>query len=62
MYVALMTPLSRGRLTLRDSDPQSSLVIDTGYFTDPGDQDLAALLEWRRDDQGDRAPPVRWPT
>ena len=45
MYVALMTPKSRGKLTLRDSDPQSSLVIDTGYFTDPGDEDLAALMD-----------------
>ena len=45
MYVALMAPLSRGRLTLRDSDPRSSPVIDTGYFTDPGDEDLAALMD-----------------
>ena len=45
MYVALMAPLSRGRLALRDDDPQSSPVIDTGYFTDPGDEDLAALLD-----------------
>ncbi len=45
MYVALMTPLSRGRLTLSDSDPQSSPVIDTGYFTDPDDEDLAALMD-----------------
>ncbi len=45
MYVALMAPLSRGRLTLRDDDPQSGPVIDTGYFTDPEDQDLAALMD-----------------
>ena len=45
MYVALMSPLSRGRLTLRDDDPHSSPVIDTGYFTDPGDEDLAALMD-----------------
>ena len=45
MYVALMAPLSRGRLALRDDDPQSSPVIDTGYFTDPGDEDLAALMD-----------------
>ena len=45
MYVALMAPLSRGRLTLRDSNPQSKPVIDTGYFTDPGDEDLAALMD-----------------
>ena len=45
MYVAHMAPLSRGRLTLRDSEPQSSPVIDTGYFTDSGDEDLAVLMD-----------------
>ena len=45
MYVANMAPRSRGRLTLRESNPASSPVIDTGYFTDPGDRDLAALLD-----------------
>ena len=45
MYVAHMAPQSRGRLTLRDSNPQTNPVIDTGYFTDPGDLDLASLLD-----------------
>ena len=45
MYVANMAPQSRGRLTLRNSNPQTNPVIDTGYFTDPGDLDLAALLD-----------------
>ena len=45
MYVANMAPRSRGRLTLRDSDPRSNPVIDTGYFTDPGDSDLAVLMD-----------------
>ena len=45
MYVANMAPRSRGRLTLRDSDPRSNPVIDTGYFTDPGDNDLAVLMD-----------------
>lgn len=45
MYVANMSPQSRGRLTLRDRDPQSNPVIDTGYFTDPGDHDLTVLLD-----------------
>ena len=45
MYVALMAPLSRGRLKLSDNDPQSRPVIDTGYFTDADDQDLAALMD-----------------
>lgn len=45
MYVANMSPQSRGRLALRDRDPQRNPVIDTGYFTDPGDHDLAVLLD-----------------
>ncbi len=45
LYVALMAPQSRGRLTLRDSNPQRNPVIDTGYFTDPSDHDLAVLLD-----------------
>lgn len=45
MYVANMAPLSRGRLTLRNRDPQSNPIIDTGYFTDPGDHDLGVLLD-----------------
>ena len=45
MYVANMAPQSRGRLTLRDSDPRSNPVIDTGYFTDPSDNDLAVLMD-----------------
>ena len=45
MYVANMAPQSRGRLTLRNSDPRSNPIIDTGYFTDPGDNDLAVLLD-----------------
>ena len=45
MYVAHMAPQSRGRLTLRDSDPRSSPVIDTGYFTDSGGGDLAVLMD-----------------
>ncbi len=45
MYVANMAPQSRGRLSLRDTDPQSSPMIDTGYFTDPEDHDLAVLAD-----------------
>ena len=45
IYVAHMAPQSRGLLTLRDSDPKSNPVIDTGYFTDSGDRDLAVLLD-----------------
>lgn len=45
MFVSNVAPLSRGRLTLRHSDPQANPVIDTGYFTDPGDRDLAVLRD-----------------
>ena len=43
--VAHMAPQSRGRLTLKDSDLQSSPVIDAGYFTDPSDDDIAVLMD-----------------
>lgn len=42
--VANMTPLSRGRVTLRDCHPGTAPVIDTGYLTDPADADLDVLL------------------
>ena len=45
ILVANMAPKSRGRLTLRDTDPQSSPVIDTGYLTDPEDNDIAVLMD-----------------
>jgi choline dehydrogenase len=37
IFAALMKPLSRGWLRLRSSDPAVAPVIDSGYFTDPGD-------------------------
>ena len=45
ILVANMAPRSRGRLTLRDTDPQSSPVIDTGYLTDPEGEDVAVLMD-----------------
>ena len=45
ILVANMAPKSRGHLTLRDADPQSSPVIDTGYLTDPEDDDIAVLMD-----------------
>ena len=45
MFVAHMAPRSRGRLALRDIDPSSSPVIDTGYFTDADGDDLAELMD-----------------
>ena len=45
ILVANMAPKSRGRLTLCDTHPQSSPVIDTGYLTDPEDDDIAVLMD-----------------
>ncbi len=45
MFVAHMAPRSRGRLALRDIDPSSSPVIDTGYFTDADGDDLTELMD-----------------
>ena len=45
ILVANMAPRSRGHLTLRDADPQSSPVIDTGYLTDPEGDDIAVLMD-----------------
>jgi choline dehydrogenase len=42
--VGNMNPLSRGKVTLRDSDPASAPLIDTRYLTDPADADLDVLL------------------
>lgn len=43
--VANMAPKSRGRLTLRDADPRSGPIIDTGYYTDPEDSDIGVVME-----------------
>ena len=37
IFVALMRPLSRGRVTLRSRAPEDAPLIDLGYFTDPAD-------------------------
>jgi hypothetical protein len=37
IFAALMKPLSRGWLPLSSSDPAVPPLIDSGYFTDPGD-------------------------
>jgi choline dehydrogenase len=42
--VANMAPLSRGAVTLRDSNPYTAPAINTGYLTDPADADLDVLL------------------
>ena len=43
--VANMAPKSRGRLTLRDADPNSALNIDTGYYTDPENSDIGVVMD-----------------
>ena len=43
--VANMAPKSRGRLTLRNADPRSAPIIDTGYFTDIEGSDIAVVMD-----------------
>jgi choline dehydrogenase len=43
--VANMAPRSRGRLTLRNADPSVAPTIDTGYYTDPEDSDIAVVMD-----------------
>lgn len=45
VFVALLTPRSRGRLTLADRDPRSAPRLDHAYLTDPAGRDLATLVE-----------------
>jgi len=37
VFVALMRPLSRGRVSLRSPEPEDAPLIDLGYFTDSAD-------------------------
>jgi len=37
IFVALMRPLSQGRVRLRSTEPEDAPLIDLGYFTDPAD-------------------------
>ncbi|XP_056642972.1 glucose dehydrogenase [FAD, quinone]-like [Diorhabda sublineata] len=41
----LMNPKSKGRLTLKSSNPEDKPLIESGYFTDAEDDDLQVLLE-----------------
>ncbi|MEZ0233629.1 MAG: GMC family oxidoreductase [Actinomycetota bacterium] len=45
VFVALLTPRSRGSLTLRDLDPGSAPSLDHAYLTDPEGHDLEALID-----------------
>lgn len=57
IVVGLMKPLSRGSVRARSSDPAAAPVIDSGYFSTPGD--MPRLLEGIRvAEQLARTPPL----
>ena len=41
----VLTPLSRGTVSILDRDPESAPRIDHNYFSDPDDRDLAILMD-----------------
>ena len=45
IFVACLTPESRGRLTLRSADPDASPILEHGYLTDAERHDLAVLVD-----------------
>ena len=45
VFVAMLTPRSRGALTLRDADPTSAPRIDHAFLTDEDHHDLEALVD-----------------
>nr|CAQ19345.1 putative glucose-methanol-choline (GMC) oxidoreductase [Chrysomela tremula] len=45
LFVALLKPRSRGRVTLKSTNPLDKPVIQAGYFTDEGDEDLENIME-----------------
>ena len=45
IFVACLTPESRGRLTLHSADPDASPIMDHGYLTDAEGHDLAMLVD-----------------
>jgi choline dehydrogenase len=45
IFVALLTPRSRGAVALRSLDPGASPRLDHAYLTDPDGHDLEALLD-----------------
>ena len=45
VFIAMLTPWSRGALTLRDADPASAPRIDHAFLSDPHHHDLEALVD-----------------
>lgn len=45
VHVCGLRPRSRGRLRLASADPKAKAVLEAGYLSDPGQEDLAVLLE-----------------
>jgi choline dehydrogenase len=45
LFVACLTPRSRGRLRLRSTDPSAAPALDHAFLTDPDDHDLDVLVE-----------------
>ena len=45
IFVACVAPRSRGRLTLRNADPEAVPRLDHAYLSDPEGRDLAVLVE-----------------
>jgi choline dehydrogenase-like flavoprotein len=41
----LLYPVSRGSVTLSSADPFATPVIDTNYFSDPDDVDMATVID-----------------
>ena len=48
LAAVLLTPESRGRITLRSADPHAAPIIEPGTFTDPGGRDLARMVSGLR--------------
>jgi choline dehydrogenase len=45
LFVACLTPRSRGRLRLRDTDPASAPLLDHAFLSDAEGHDLAVIIE-----------------
>jgi choline dehydrogenase len=45
IFVACLTPRSRGRVHLRTADPSAAPILDHGYLTDPEGHDIGVLRD-----------------